>query len=66
MIRFMPQAVLFLALCPVLVAQQAAGSGQGPAVPESHPAAPSKGATITLPRGTTVGGWRTLSEFFRI
>jgi hypothetical protein len=49
MIRFMPQAVLFLALCPVLVAQQAAGSGQGPAVPESHP-----------------GGWRTLSEFFRI
>ena len=54
MIRSMLQSVLCLILCPLLAAQQAASSGQGPAVPGSLPTAQSEGATITLPRGTIV------------
>lgn len=54
MLRKLIQTVLCFILCPLLVAQQAASSEQSPAEPESHHTAQSKGATITLRRGTTV------------
>jgi hypothetical protein len=54
MIRKMLQSTLCLSLSPLLVAQQATGSGTSPIAPGSFPTAQSKGATITLRRGTIV------------
>ena len=54
MIRSLIQAVVCLSLCPLLVAQQAIGSGQSPTAPDLASAAQPKGATITLRRGTIV------------
>lgn len=54
MIRKMLQSTLCLSLSPLLVAQQATGSGTSPIVPGSFPATQSKDATIALRRGTIV------------
>jgi hypothetical protein len=54
MTRLTIQAVLCVALCPLLVAQQATGSGQSPTAPDLASAAQPKVATITLPRKTAV------------
>lgn len=54
MIRRMLQSLLCLFLSPLLVAQQATGSGQIPFAPVSHPVTQSKGRSITLRRGTVV------------